>query len=150
MAEAELAMRFPVSADKLWSALTGPCMLQVMLDSYAASVDVEGENFGAGAVLVTTLRSGGVVREKIESIDGADRCMKYRVLDAGPLPYAQYRGEARIQSGGPEASVASFRCNFVPVELSEAQAKPYWLDHNRRVMDTLRRVIAATVSQEPR
>ncbi len=141
MAHEELALRFAASADRVWSALTGPDMVQLLLDTYAANVEMDAGGPGVGATLITTLRSGGVVRERIESIDAAERCMTYRVLDAGPLPYANYRGEARVQPCGPDACVVSLECSFVPVDVTEAEARQYWLDHNRKVLGTLRRFV---------
>ena len=141
MAYAELSMRFKASADRVWKALTGAELIPVLLDTYAANIEIEGGAPGAGALLVTTLRKGGTVRERIESIDEQERCMKYRVLDAGPLPYANYRGEARVQPSGPDGAVVSFQCNFVPVDLSEADARQYWTDHNTKVLNALRAVI---------
>jgi len=138
MAHAELAMRFQVSAERAWKALTGPELIPVLLATYAASIEVDGGVPGVGAILVTTLRNGGTVRERIESIDDAERCMTYRVLDAGPLPYANYRGEARVLPAGPDGAVVCFQCSFVPVDLSEAEACQYWLDHNRKVLSALR------------
>jgi len=93
------------------------------------------------ATFVTTLRSGGVVRERMESLDHAERCMKYRVLDAGPLPYANYRGEARVQPCGTDACVVSFQCSFIPVDASEHDARQHWLDHNHKVLETLREFV---------
>jgi hypothetical protein len=141
MANEELAVRFAASADTVWSTLTGPDMVKLLLDTYAAKVEVDGAGPGAGATFVTTLQRGGVVRERIESVDNEERCMKYRVLDAGPLPYANYRGEARVQPCGPDACVVSFQCSFVPVDLTAADARQYWLDHNRKVLETLRKFV---------
>jgi hypothetical protein len=141
MAYAELSMRFAASADRVWSALTGAELIPVLLATYAANIEIDGGAPGAGAILVTTLSKGGTVREKIESIDNDERCMKYRVLDAGPLPYANYRGEARVQPAGPNGAVVSFQCNFVPVDLSEADARKYWTDHNTKVLNALRAVL---------
>jgi hypothetical protein len=141
MANAELSMRFAASADRVWSALTGAELIPVLLETYAANIEIDGGAPGAGAILVTTLRKGGTVREKIESIDNEERVMKYRVLDAGPLPYANYRGEARVQPAGPNGAVVSFQCSFVPVDLSEDDARQYWTDHNTKVLNALRTVL---------
>jgi polyketide cyclase/dehydrase/lipid transport protein len=141
MATAELAIRFAARADTVWSMLTGPNMVKLLLDTYASKVDVEGDGPEAGATLVTTLRGGGVVRERVESLDNAERCMTYRVLDAGPLPYAHYRGEVRAEPSGPDGCVVSLQCTFIPVGMTEAAAREYWLDHNRRVMETLRDLV---------
>ena len=92
MAYAELSMRFAASADKVWNALTGAALIPVLLATYAANIEIDGGAPGAGAILVTTLSKGGTVREKIESIDNDERCMKYRVLDAGPLATGRWMG----------------------------------------------------------
>jgi Polyketide cyclase / dehydrase and lipid transport len=143
MANAELAMRIAAPADRVFAALTGPELMQLMLATYAEKVEIDSAAPGAGTVVVTTLRKGGVVRERVESIDPDERCMRYRVLDAGPLPYANYRGEARVQSCGPEACVVCFQCSFVPVDVTAAEAQQYWLDHNREVLTALRAVLEA-------
>jgi uncharacterized protein YndB with AHSA1/START domain len=141
MANAELAMRIAAPADRVFAALTGPELMQLMLATYAEKVEIDSAAPGAGTVVLTTLRKGGVVRERVESIDPDERCMRYRVLDAGPLPYANYRGEARVQPCGPQASVVSFQCSFVPVDVTAAEAQQYWLDHNREVLTALRAVL---------
>jgi hypothetical protein len=141
MANNELAMRFAAPADRLWTALTGPELLQLILETYASKVEIDTSAPGAGTVVVTTLRDGGTIRERMESLDPDERCMRYRVLDAGPLPYANYRGEARVQPCGPDACVVSFQCSFVPVDMSEAAAKQYWLDHNLHVLSELKQRI---------
>jgi hypothetical protein len=144
MVNVDLAMRFAASADKVWGTLTGPDMVKLLLDTYAEKVEVDvGAGPATGATFVTTLRSGGVVRERIESVDNDERSMRYRVLDAGPLPYAHYRGEARVQPCGPDACVLSFQCSFIAVESSEVDARQYWLDHNREVMAHLRKFVEA-------
>jgi hypothetical protein len=141
MAYAELSMRFAASADRVWSALNGAELIPILLATYAEDIQMDGGAPGAGATLVTKLRRGGTVRELIESLDNDERCMKYRVLDAGPLPYANYRGEARVQPSGADGAVVSFQCNFVPVDLSEAEARQYWIDHNTKVLNALRAAI---------
>ncbi len=139
MANAELAMRFNASADRVWGVLTGPDMVKLLLDAYAAKVDVEMTD--KGPTFMTTLKDGGVVRERIDALDPEERSMKYHVLDAGPLPYANYRGEARVQPHGPNACVLSFQCTFIPVEKTEAEVRNFWLDHNRHVMQTLKKFV---------
>jgi hypothetical protein len=141
MANVELAMRIAASADKVWATIAGPEMVQLLLECYAAKVEVETDETAGVATFVTTLRSGGVVRERMESLDHAERCMKYRVLDAGPLPYANYRGEARVQPCGTDACVVSFQGSFIPVDASEHDARQHWLDHNHKVLETLREFV---------
>jgi len=144
MAHAELAMRLTAPADRVWDVLTGPEIVRIILDEYAADVQVAGDGPpGAGSVLVTTLREGGVVRERVEAVDHEERSMRYRVLDAGPLPYANYRGEARVQPCGDDACVVSFACSFIPVDSTEADATRHWLDHNRQVLAALSRFVAS-------
>jgi hypothetical protein len=138
MANAELATRIAASAEKVWSLLAGPDLMQVLLDTYAAHIEVIENESGAGPTIETTLRSGGVVRERVELLDSEERCLRYRVLDAGPLPYAAYRGEARVQPCGANACVVSFQCTFIPVDASEVDAVNYWREHNREVLAAIR------------
>lgn len=141
MVHADLAMRFNASADRVWGVLTGPEMVPLLLESYAEKV--EFESTGNRPVFVTTLRGGGVIRERLELVDHEERHLKYRVLDAGPLPYANYTGEAHVQPCGDKACVLSFQCRFIAVEVSEAEALRHWTEHNREVMATLRKFVEA-------
>jgi hypothetical protein len=139
MVHADLAMRFNAPADRVWTVLTGPEMVPLLLESYAEKV--EFESTGTRPVFVTTLRSGGVIRERLELVDQEERHLQYRVLDAGPLPYANYTGEGRVQPCGDKACVLSFQCRFIAVEVSEAEALDHWTEHNRHVMATLRKFV---------
>lgn len=137
MANVELAMKMPASADRTWSVMTGPELVKLLLASYAERVDVE-EN-PDGNVFVTTLGdNAGTVREQIVAVDPVSRSMRYRVLDAGPMPYANYSGEMRVQPSGADACVLSFQCTFIPVDMETEAARSFWLEHNRHVMKTLK------------
>lgn len=140
MVQADLAIRFDVPAERLWGVINGAEIVPVLLESYAAKVELDAS--GAQPILITTLRSGEVIRERIDSVDHEERSLKYRVLDAGPLPYANYRGEARVQPCGDKACVLSFQCSFIAVGVSEVEARDHWVEHNRDVAETLRRFLA--------
>lgn len=54
-----------------------------------------------GCVRSLTLRQGGLIRERLESLDDAGRRMSYTLLE-GPLPVADYLGSLSVceQAGG--------------------------------------------------
>jgi hypothetical protein len=62
------------------------------------------------------------VRERLETYDEDERCMSYRLVDAGPLPFGDYIGTARIVAAGPDQCIAVMTSAFVPVELDDAAA----------------------------
>ena len=62
------------------------------------------------------------VKERLESYDENERCMTYRLVDAGPLPFADYLGSARLVCAGPDRCIAVMTSAFVPVEMDDEAA----------------------------
>lgn len=135
MANAELGMLIDAPADKVWQIIAGPKLEELITSLYADKTEFEGS--GEGAILTTTLKTGGTVRERIESIDNEERSLKYRVIDNGPWPYTNYHGEMRVTPSGRDACSVSFQCSFVPVGMEEEQSRRFWLEHNKAVINKL-------------
>jgi hypothetical protein len=136
MAYAETAKRIEAPADRVWEIISGDEMITLILSQYGEKAEFSGS--GQGAILTTTLKDGkGTLRERIELLDDKERCLKYRVLDVGPFPYANYNGEIRVTPCGPGACNVSFQTNFVPVEISEEEGRRVWLETNNNMLKTL-------------
>ncbi|WP_417594650.1 SRPBCC family protein [Parasphingorhabdus sp.] len=136
MANAETAKRIEAPADRVWEIISGDEMRTLILTLYGESADFEGS--GQGAVLTTVLKDGrGTIRERIELIDDEARCLQYRVLDVGPFPYANYRGEIRVTPSGPDACNVSFQTSFIPVEVTAEEGISGWLETNNNMLKTL-------------
>lgn len=123
MITVERAIRIPVPADLAWRVL-GDFSLSRLSAGICKFVTVEGDGVG----MVRTMHlvddwGGGYVRERLEELSLADRYMSYRLVDSGPVPFADYIGSIRVNPAGPDACVAVMTSRFVPVEISEDTAR---------------------------
>jgi hypothetical protein len=142
MASAEIAKRIEAPADRVWAILAGRDMIELITGLYGEQVEYEG--LGKGAVLTTTLKDGrGVIKERIEHLDDDERCLKYRVIDVGPFPYANYLGEIRVTLSGPNACNVSFQSTYVPVGMSEENSTAVWLETNRNMLERLNEYVSS-------
>lgn len=150
MANAETAKRIEAPAERVWALISGAEMIEEIVTSIygeKAEFDRPGrgaKEAGAGAILTTTLKDGkGVIKERIEEVDDSERCLRYRVLDVGPFPYANYQGEIRVTESGPDACNLSFQCCFVPVGVAEDESKAVWLENNNNVLEGINTYLTA-------
>lgn len=123
MIRVERAIRIPTPADAAWRVL-GDFSLADVKNGICDSVTVDGS--GVGAVRTMTLAAswgGGSVRERLEELDVTERYMRYRLVDSGPVPFADYEGSIRVTPAGPDACVAVMSSRFVPVEIDFATAQ---------------------------
>lgn len=149
MVNADTAKRIEAPADRVWKILTGKEMVELITSIYGESAvfdnGAEGPAAaGVGAILTTTLKdSRGTIRERIEGIDDVERCMKYRVIDVGPFPYADYKGQMSVTPSGPDACNVVFMTSFVPVGLPEDESTQIWLDNNNNMLEGLSKFVAS-------
>lgn len=123
MIQVQRAIRIPVPADVAWDIL-GDFSVQELMAGICTRVTVEGTGVGAVRTLYIEPRFGaGVVRERLESLDLANRHMTYRIVDSGPVPFADYIGSVRVTPAGPDACVAVMTSSFVPVEIDAEAAR---------------------------
>lgn len=123
MVRVERAIRIPVNAEVAWQVL-GDFSLRHLSAGICESVTVDGT--GVGMVRTMTLVpawGGGSVRERLEELDAVERYMRYRLVDCGPVPFADYEGSVRVTPAGPDACVAVMTSRFVPVELDDDTAR---------------------------
>ncbi|QTH20734.1 SRPBCC family protein [Rhizorhabdus wittichii] len=84
---------------------------------------------GAGLGMVRRMRTqghlgDGVVVERCDHFDDAAMEMTYRIVDTGGIvPFADYRGAAKVIPAGDGASVLLLRSTFIPVDMGEEEAK---------------------------
>lgn len=113
MAHAELAVQIPTSADNVWALLSGPDFRALITSLYAESISVL--DTASGMEMTTVLRDGrGTVKERVEKIDNSEKVLRYRLLESGPMPYANYRGEMRVTHADNNNCYLSFECDFIP------------------------------------
>jgi hypothetical protein len=129
MVRVERAIRIEAPAEVGWDVL-GDFSLKEIAQGICTRVEVEGAGVGAVRTMYIAATwgdgyTGGAevyVRERLEIYDADERCMSYRLIDAGPLPFGDYVGTARVVAAGPGQCIAVMTSAFVPVELDDAAA----------------------------
>lgn len=133
MASVGLDIHIEASASKVWQVLLGAEREKFITTVFAEKVEFDGH--GEGQVATYTLKNGaGIVREQIEYLDNDQRCVKYRVIDRGPLPYEDYQGELNVTENGSDACDISIRVTYIPVGMKEKDSNQFWLDQNNGFM----------------
>ena len=123
MIRVERAIRIAAPAALAWKVL-GDFAATDLAAGICKRITVEGAGVGAVRTMVLDDRFGdGYVRERLESFDPVDRFMSYRLIDSGPVPFADYIGTIRVTPAGPDACVAVMTSAFVPVEIDEETAR---------------------------
>lgn len=110
-------VRIGASAEAVW-AVVGDLASLVPGGGIVERIDVDGE--GAGAIRTFHLPGGATVVERIESHDPAARLYSYRILDSGPLPFADYVGAAEVTADGAERCILAWSADAVPAGVDPA------------------------------
>lgn len=104
----EVTHRFEQSADQVWRVAGDFGGLQAWLPG-VTGCRVEGSgaaNAGGNAERLVTLLDGSITRERLESLDDANRCYEYSILEAkGFDADSEYRASFQVlplASGGSE------------------------------------------------
>lgn len=119
----ERAIRIEAPVEIAWQVL-GDFTLRELSADICTRVVVEREGVGAVRTMFLTPRlGGGYVKERLEHYDGGERYMRYRMVDSGIVPFADYLGSIRLTPAGPEACVAVMTASFIPVEIDEEAAR---------------------------
>lgn len=83
-------------ADEVWALVRDFDGLPAWHPAIKASEIEEGTNLVVGAVRKLTLDGGGVVRERLVTLDDIDRTYTYEFTDPGPMPVRSYRSTIRV------------------------------------------------------
>jgi len=114
MAQVERSKRFGNSAEEMWRRIGDFQGADTWHPAIAGCASQEG-----GEVRELALADGNKVVERL--VAQTDNSYTYRILDAGPLPVADYEATIAVRDddGG---SVIDWRAAFTPVGASEADA----------------------------
>jgi len=141
MVTVQRAIRIPAPANAAWQVL-GDFHAPELGAGIVKEITVKGEGIGAVRTMVLEDRwGGGYVQERLEAIDATDRTMTYRMVDSGPVPFADYVGTIRVTPAGPDNCVAVMTSCFVPVEIDEATAERMSIDNIERALANARDAI---------
>lgn len=104
-------VRIAAAADAVW-AVVGDLASLVPGGGMVERIDVDGR--GAGAIRTFHLPGGARVVERIESHNPVLRHYSYRILDSGPLPFADYVGAAQVYADGPDGCILTWSADAAP------------------------------------
>ncbi len=110
-------VRIAATADAVW-AVVGDLASLIPGGGMVERIDVAGE--GAGAIRTFHLPGGATVVERIESHDPAARLYSYRILDSGPLPFADYIGAAEVTADGSDHCMLAWSADAAPAGVDPA------------------------------
>lgn len=143
MIEVQRAIRIAAPAEIAWHVL-GDFSLRELMAGICTRVDVEGTGIGAIRTMHLAPRfGGGHVCERLESLDETDRFMRYRMVDCGPVPFADYVGTIRVIPAGLDACVVVMTSAFVPVEMDDEAARQISVTNIETALANARRAISA-------
>lgn len=110
-------VRIGATADAVWTVV-GDLASLVPGGGMVERIDVDGQ--GAGAIRTFHLPGGATVVERIESHDPGARQYSYRILDSGPLPFADYVGAAEVTVDGPDHCILEWSADAAPAGVDAA------------------------------
>ncbi|HTU13371.1 MAG TPA: SRPBCC family protein [Allosphingosinicella sp.] len=121
----ERASKIDAPAERVWALVATQEGQRRAARGFVAAMEFEGDGLG----MVRTMRTEGhlgqtYVVERCDHFDAAEMEMHYRIVDTGGfVPFADYVGTAKVIRAGPDACVLALRSTFIPVDMSEAEAK---------------------------
>ena len=147
MINVERAIRIEAPAEQAWQVL-GDFTIAELTEGICTRVVVDGEGLGAVRTMFLAPRlGGGYVKERLEHLDVGERFMRYRLVDSGPVPFADYLGSIRVTPAGPGACVAVMTASFVPVEIDEESARAISVTNITTALANARNAVARRRSQ---
>jgi hypothetical protein len=121
----EKATKIAASAERVWTLFSTQHGQRLAGRGYVAEMVFTGEGLG----MVRTMRTEGhlgdtTVKERCDHYDEKNMEIMYQIVDTGGfVPFADYRGFAKVIRAGSNACVLMLRSTFIPVDMSEADAK---------------------------
>lgn len=143
MIRVERAIRIEADASTAWRVL-GDFGATDLAPGICKRITVEGAGIGAVRTMVLEDRfGGGYVQERLETFDAVERFMSYRIVDSGPVPFADYVGTIRVTPAGASACVVVMTSSFVPVEIDEEVARSMSVSNIETALANARRAVLA-------
>ena len=140
----ELATKFDAPADQIWSLFASEEGQLLLGRGFVKRMEFAGEGLG----LVRTMYTDGhwgetYVVERCDQFDPDNMEVTYAMIDTGGIvPFADYRGSAKVIPAGPGACVLMLRSTFVPVDMSEDEARALSETNFRLLFDNVRKAVA--------
>jgi hypothetical protein len=114
MASVNVKEEVAASAGQVWQIMGDFGGLTKWADpNLVTSCECDGNS--AGVIRTLTIAGGGVIRERLEAIDGDARRFTYSILGESPLPVKDYVATAKVTELGPEKCQVDWQSTFSPV-----------------------------------
>lgn len=138
----ERATKIEAAAERVWELLATHEGQRAASRGFVAEMTFEGEGTG----MVRTMRTEGhlgdtYVIERCDRFDPDNMEMTYRIIDTGGMvPFADYVGSAKVIRAGSGACILMLRSTFIPVDMTEDEAKRISETNFRLFIDNIRTV----------
>ncbi|MFJ8825104.1 SRPBCC family protein [Streptomyces sp. NPDC102467] len=136
MTAASVTLDVPRDADHVWQLIGGFGSLPDWLPYITESLPSEG-----GRVRTLTNAEGGVIVERLEAFDEADRAYSYSI-ERAPFPVRQYRSTLRVVDRGADGSRVEWSGTFTPDGVTDAEASALFETIYRDGLAALARTLA--------
>lgn len=119
MAHVKQTMTINAPADQVWATVRDFGRIDRYLD---AVEEVETKGQGPGMTRTLTLADGGQVVEQLESLDDAQRKLRYSIVE-GPLPVREYKSTMTVEDNGGGQARVTWATRFEPDGAPESEVK---------------------------
>jgi len=119
MQEVNIKGTIKAPADEVWKLVGDFGALNTFVEAVAKCTT---DALGVGAVRTLTLQDGGVVKEKLESLDNEKRVLEYSILES-PMPIKNYKGKMVVNKLSDNKSEFIWSSTFEAVEGTENEMK---------------------------
>jgi carbon monoxide dehydrogenase subunit G len=120
MPEIRVEQEIQAAPEAVWPVISDFAGLDRLMPGLE-KVEVEGS--GVGAVRTVTMKGGNQVRERLESLDPAQRSFSYSMLPSA-MPVQNYLATVRLAPAGPGRTRVTWSSRFDAPGLSDAQLGP--------------------------
>ena len=140
MTHVEIEESVAAPGEDVWDCYLGSRAEELAIGIYAESIVTEGA--GVGSVRISKLLGGaGEVRERLDMLDEENLICRYSVIERGPLPFADYKGEITIIREGPTACTIKLKADFTPVGMSEADSVALYMRNNHAGIAKMKKLL---------
>ncbi len=137
MGQAQVVRRISAPAAAVWDLISWRGMARLVGDGLFEGVVFDDDSVAPGATKWVRGPWPLPIREQLEWIDEARTSYGYRVVDNGPLPVTDYVGTVRVVPNGPDACSVTIRCDYVGVDVTDAEWQATWEAMEGGLLDTV-------------